>query len=83
MTPIKSNNNKATMIKRGYIFIVFFALFVAVSRTFMYRYFIRRDISDMNLNRVLLQGLILFLIFLIPGLLLVRWYYRMKHKKKV
>lgn len=80
---MKRNNNKATMIKKGYVFIVFFSLFIAVSITFMYRYVIKRDFSEMNLYRILLQGLILFLIFLVPGLLLVRWYYRMKHKKKI
>lgn len=80
---MKRNNNKATMIKKGYVFIVIFALFIAVSRTFMYRYFMKRDFSEMSLYRILLQGLILFLIFLVPGLLLVRWYYRMKHKKKI
>ena len=69
--------------KKGFVFIVFFALFIAVSRIFMYRYVIKRDFSEMNLYRILLQGLILFLIFLVPGLLLVRWYYRMKHKKKI
>ncbi len=70
------------MIKKGYVFILFFALFIAVSRTFMYRYFVKKDFSEMNLYRTLSQGLILFLIFLIPGLLIVRWYYRMKQKKK-
>jgi hypothetical protein len=75
-------NNKAIMIKKGYLFIFFFALFIAVSQTFKYRYFIKKDLSEMNIDRILFQGLLLFFMFLIPGLLLVRWYYSMKDKKK-
>jgi hypothetical protein len=78
----KLKSDKAAMLKKGYIFIVAFALFIAITRTFMYSYFIKKDFSEMNLYKISLQGLILFLIFLIPGLLLVRWYYRMRDKKK-
>lgn len=73
-------NNKATMIKKGYIFVILFALFIAVSRTFIYWYLIKKDFSETNLCRILLQALILFLIFLIPGLLPVLWYYKIKDK---
>jgi hypothetical protein len=83
MTQMKRNNNKATMIKKGYLFIILFALFEALASIFMYRYFIKRDFSEINLYRILLQGLILFLIFLIPGLSIVRWYYKTKNKKKM
>jgi hypothetical protein len=79
----KLKNHKAAMLKKGYIFIVAFALFIAITRTFMYRYFIKRDFIEINLYKIPLQGLILFLIFLIPGLLLVRWYYRIRDKKKM
>lgn len=76
-------NNKAIMIKKGYFFIFFFALFIAVSQTFKYRYFIKKDLSEMNIDRILFQGLLLFFMFLIPGLLLVRWYYKMKDRKNI
>lgn len=70
------------MIKKGYVLIIFFALFTAVSRTFRFRYYTSTDLSEMNALRVILHGLILFLIVLIPGLLLVHWYYKIKDKKK-
>lgn len=75
-------NNNVLKVKKGYVFVFFFVLFIAVSQTFKYSYFIKKDLSEMNLERIIFQGLLLFFMFLIPGLLLVRWYYRMKEKQK-
>ena len=68
------------MIRKGYVFIVFFSLFVGLSQSLKYRIFTKRDLSEATLNNLILQIVLLFLVFLIPGLLLVRWYYKMKDK---
>lgn len=82
MIQMKRKNNKVTMMKKGYVFIILFTLFIAISRKFMYRYFIKRDFSEkMYLYKIIAQGLHFFFIFFIPGLLLVRWYYKIKDNK--
>lgn len=68
------------MIKKIYIFVVFFSLCVSILQSFKYRVFIKRDLSEGILNNLILQIVILFLALLIPGLLLVRWYYKIKRK---
>ncbi len=68
------------MIKKGYVFVVLFSLSVSILQSFKYRVFIKRDLSEATMNNLILQIVILFLALLIPGLLLVRWYYKVKHK---
>ena len=80
---MKRNNNKATMIKKGYIFIVLFALFISIVGTLKYRLYIKRDFDLVSLNDIIFRIVTGFMIYLVPGLLLVRWYYRMKDKKKM
>jgi hypothetical protein len=80
---MKNIKNKATVIKKGYIFIMFFALFVSITGTLKYRLYVKRDFDVVSLNDIILRVLIGFLIYLIPGLLLVHWYYRIKDKRKM
>jgi hypothetical protein len=70
------------MIKKGYFFIVFFSLFISISQSLKYRLFIKRDLNEATLNNLIAKMVILFLGFLIPGILLVHWYYKMKHKNE-
>jgi len=67
-------------MRKGYVLILIFSLFSAIGRTLMYRIYIKRDYADVSFNDILLRVVIAFLIFLIPGLLLVRLYYRLKDK---
>lgn len=67
-------------MKNGYAFIVFFALFIAVSRTWFDRAYVAKDLSEAPLIKLIMQGAILFTLFVIPGILLVRWYYKQKSK---
>lgn len=64
---------KNNMIKKGYVYIIAFSLFVAISQTFKYRFY-----SNEPINKIELKFLTLLLTFLIPGLFLVRWYYKKK-----
>jgi uncharacterized membrane protein len=68
-------------MRKGYAFVIFFALFIGVSRTWFHRTYTTKNIDETPLEIFLLQVVILFLIFLIPGLLLARWYYKMKDKE--
>lgn len=71
-------NDKIYPMRKGYLFVVLFALFIAVSRSFYYRIFIKRDLGEATVNNLIIQGTVLFFVFLIPGLLAVRWYYKQK-----
>ena len=72
--------NKANMIKKGYVFIVLFALFLSILGPLKYKLYIKRDFDVVSLNDLILQIIIAFFAYLIPGLLMVRWYYKMKNK---
>ena len=67
-------------MRKGYLFVVFFALFIAFSRSLYYRIFIKRDLGEATVNNLIIQGTILFLVLLIPGLFAARWYYKQKNK---
>lgn len=68
-------------MKKGYFFVVSFALFIAVSQTWFHRAFTTRDLDEAPLNKLIIQVVILFLLFVIPGILLARWYYKLKSKR--
>ena len=68
------------MVRKGYAYIVLSSLFVSISETLMYRAYIKQDLSEVSFTKILLQATILFLLFVIPGLFIVRWYYKMKDK---
>lgn len=67
-------------MKAGYIYIILFSLFIAIAQSLKYRIFTKRDLSEEPINNLLLQAVVLFLLILIPGVLLVRWYYKQKGK---
>ena len=69
-------------MKKGYVFVVFFALFIAVSQTYFYRAYTAKDLNEAPWIKLLVQGAILFTMFVIPGILLARWYYKQKSKMR-
>jgi hypothetical protein len=68
-------------MRKGYLLVVFFALFIGVSSSLKYRLYIKQDLGEATANNLITQGTVLFLVFLIPGLLAVRWYYKQKDKR--
>ncbi|RYE41896.1 MAG: hypothetical protein EOP48_23680 [Sphingobacteriales bacterium] len=70
------------MMKKGYVLIVLFALFVSVVGTLKYKLSINRDLEVLTLSEIIFRIIVGFLLYLFPGLLLVRWYYNMKDNKK-
>jgi hypothetical protein len=67
-------------MKKAYLFVLFFALFVAVTMTYYYRTFVAKDLGEASANKLVIQAVILFALFALPGLLLARWYYKQKNK---
>lgn len=74
---------KTTMIRKGYILVVLFSISIATLQSLEYRIFTKRDLSEITIINLLLQIGILFLAFSIPGLLLVRWYYKIKDRSRL
>lgn len=69
-------------MKKGYVFVVFFALFIAVSLTWFYRAYTAKDLNEAPLTKLIVQAVILFTLFVISGIQLVRWYYKQKSKMR-
>jgi uncharacterized membrane protein len=67
-------------MRKGYVFVIFFALFIGVSRTWFNRTYTTKNIDETPWEILLLQVVLLFLFSLIPGLLFVCWYYKMKYR---
>jgi len=67
-------------MRKGYLFVLFFALFLSTSRTWFHRKYTTKDIDIMPKDVLFLQVVTLYLILVIPGLLLARWYYKMKDR---
>jgi hypothetical protein len=67
-------------MRKGYLYIIAFALFLSITQTLKYRIYIKKDYHEVSLEHLLLQGAVLFVIFFLPGLFLVRWYYKQKDK---
>jgi hypothetical protein len=72
--------NKNSVMRKGYLYVILFALFSSIARAFYFRIFIAKDLSEITYGHLVIQMLLLFITFLIPGLLAVRWYYRLKDK---
>ena len=67
-------------LRKGYVFIVLFSLFIAISQSLKYRLFTKRDLSTETLHNLIIQAVSLFVVIVTVGILAVRWYYRMKDK---
>lgn len=67
-------------MKKGYIYVIAFALFIALCQTFKYRFFERKNLPPSTTNAVIAQIIIMLLLFLIPGLLIARWHYKNKNR---
>lgn len=68
------------MKKKGYIFVTAFALFIAFSQTLKDRFFGSRNLTEPTQGSVILQVVIMFIVLLMPGLFIARWYYKNKVK---
>ncbi len=68
------------MLRKGYVIIVVFSLFISIAGTLKYRAYIKHDLNQVTSQYLLLQISIAFITYVIPGVLLVRWYYKMKDK---
>jgi hypothetical protein len=80
MNKMKNKNRREPVLKKGYVFIILISLFIAISQSLKYRLFIEPDLNSSTLFNLIIQTAVLLLLFLIPGLLLVRWYYKIKNK---
>jgi hypothetical protein len=69
-------------MKKGYVFVVLFATFIAVSQTWFYRAYTAKDLNEAPLTKLIVQAAILFTLFVIPGIILARWYYKQKGKMR-
>jgi hypothetical protein len=67
-------------MRRGYLYVIVFALISSIARSFFFRIFITKDLNRVTYSHLATQIIVLFITFLIPGLLLARWYYRLKDK---
>jgi hypothetical protein len=65
-------------MKKGYVFVVFFALCITIFQTFKYGIVLKEDTSQITASFVILKIIAGFILFVIPGLLLARWYYKKK-----
>lgn len=69
-------------MRKGYLFVIVFALFSSIARSFYYRVFIKNDLEHVTSIHFATQILLLFISILIPGLILARWYYKLKDDKR-
>jgi flagellar biosynthesis protein FlhB len=67
-------------MRKGYLYILIFALMVSVLQTLKYRIYVFKDFSDRSLVFIFLQISFIFLIIFLPGIVFVRWYYKQKDK---
>jgi len=65
-------------MRKGYVYILLFSLFVAISGALKYRMFIKKDLGRETFLNFILQIGVVFLVFYLPGLVIVRWYYKLK-----
>ncbi len=65
-------------MKKGYLFVVLFSLSIGVMQSLKYQLFTKRDLGEATLNNLIIQVVVLFLLVIIPGLLVARWYYKLK-----
>ena len=71
---------KRIIFKKGYVFVVIFSLFIAIFYPLYYRFYLTTDLSKETFSKLIFHGLLMLFTALIPGLLMVRWYYKMKNK---
>lgn len=68
-------------MRKGYWFVLAFSLFIAVAQVIKNEVFVLKKGNFEITKLVVLKFSILFLVFFIPGLLLVKWYYKMKNNQ--
>lgn len=64
-------------MKKGYVFITLFALFIASSQNFKYFFYSNKEHLPAS-DTLWIKVIVLFLTVWIPGLSLARWYYKNK-----
>jgi hypothetical protein len=63
-------------MKKGYWFIILFSLFVSLIQVFKTDVFLSDSIDNQTYNRIFIRATMLFLTLFIPGVFVVRWYYK-------
>lgn len=69
-------------MRKGYVYVVLGSLILSVGRAIRHRVYIKKDFGYDTLDQLFLHAGIVFLIFVLPSLLLVRWYYKNKDDQK-
>lgn len=64
-------------MRKGYWFVLIFSLFIAITQLIKTDMFVLKR-TNIDGTKFIIKVVIVFLIFFIPGCLLVRWYYKMK-----
>ena len=66
-------------MKKGHWFVLVFSLFLATAQTIRNEVFVLKR-TNFEIGKLLIvKFLAQFLVFLLPSLFLVRWYYKMKN----
>lgn len=68
------------MMKKGYVFVILFSIIIATLQSLKYRIFIKKDLSEATIKNLIIQSATLFSVLLVCGLLLARYYYKIKDK---
>lgn len=65
-------------IRKGYVQVLLFVLFLAIVSAYKYQYFTYRRHLPQFYERLVAHATLMFVPFIVPGWLLVRWYYKLK-----
>lgn len=65
-------------MKRGYIYVLLFSIFIAIAQAIKNSSFQEIDGVWRVSRNTYIKAAILFVIFFVPGVFLVRWYYSIK-----
>jgi hypothetical protein len=69
------------IIKKGYLYAIFSSLIFGILNGFKYPVFLKEHPTNRDIKIALLSSATLFVVFLIPSLLVARWYYELKSKR--
>ena len=67
-------------MRKGYVIVILFSIIIPSLQALKYRMFIKKDFGAATMKNFVIHAVALSSIYLICGLLLVRYYYKMKDK---
>ena len=76
----KKRKRKSGLLRKGYLFAVFFSLLFAV-RAVYYHYYVRSELYREGYKGLLINCSGNFIAMLLVTFLVARWYYKMKDKQ--